>query len=243
MNKIREYAWEVVIGVLALGLLGAGYSWWSGVGVIAGLEDKREETKELVDQLHEQNEELVSERVATREQNAALLGMIQDMRAEQNRLRDEVRNLREITIERVRAVRNLSMPQVVVDTTKELDLTANQILVLPDNTIGFTPDAAHANLERLILGTAARTELGLSNKRIENLLEQLAKGATIVANKDAIIAGQETELANVRTELTAELDLRDVEIKGLRHKLRRNKIKSFFTSTAMLVVGYVLAGL
>ncbi len=56
MNKIREYAWEVVIGVLALGLLGAGYSWWSGVGVIAGLEDKREETKELVDQLHEQNE-------------------------------------------------------------------------------------------------------------------------------------------------------------------------------------------
>ena len=135
------------------------------------------------------------------------------------------------------------MPQVVVDTTKELELPVNAILLLPDNTIGFTPDAAHTNLEHLILGTAAKTELGLSNKRIENLLEQLAKGATIIANKDKIIAGQETELANVQTEMAAELDLRDAEIKGLKHKLRRSKIKGFFTSTAMLVVGYVLAGL
>lgn len=243
MGKLKEYVWEVVIGVLAVGLLGAGYSWWSGVGVIAGLEDKRAETKTLVDELHEQNEKLVSDRVATREQNAALLGLIRDMRTEQNRLRDEVQDLRKVTLERVRAVRSLSMPQVVVDTTRELELPASALLVLPDNTIGFTPDAAHRNLERLLLGTAARTELGLSEKRIENLLAQLARGATIVANKDIIIAGQEVELANVRTELTAELDLRDVEIEGLRHKLRRNKIKSFFASTAMLVVGYVLGGL
>ncbi len=243
MNKLKEYAWEVVIGVLALGLLGAGYSWWSGAGVIAGLEAKRTETRTLVDKLHAQNEELASDRAAARSQNTELLGLIRDMRTEQRRLRDEVEDLREITIARVQAVRTLSMPAVVVDTTRELELPANAILVLPDNTIGFTPDAAYRNLERLLLGTAAKTELGLSNERIENLLEQLAKGATIVANKDAIIAGQGAELANVRTELTAELDLRDAEIKGLRHKLRRSKIKGFFTSTAMLVVGYVLAGL
>ena len=243
MNKLKEYGREATIAVL----VGAGaallYLWISGTGVIAGLEAKRTETKELVDQLHEQNEELVSERVATREQNAALLGLIQDMRTEQRRLRDEVEDLREITIARVRAVRTLSMPQVVVDTTKELELPANAVLVLSDNTIGFTPDAAYRNLERLLLGTAAKTELGLSNKRIENLLEQLAKGATIVANKDVIIAGQETELANVRTELTAELDLRDAEIKGLKHKLRRSKIKSFFGSLGGVVIGYLLGGL
>ncbi|KKL17775.1 hypothetical protein LCGC14_2482160 [marine sediment metagenome] len=243
MNKLKEYGWEATIAVLVGAGIALLYLWISGTGVIAGLEDKREETKELVDQLHEQNEELVSERVATREQNAALLGLIRDMRTEQRRLRDEVRDLREITIERVRAVRNLSMPQVVVDTSRELELPVNAILLLPDNTIGFTPDAAHTNLEHLILGTAAKTELGLSNKRIENLLEQLAKGATIVANKDTIIAGQETELANVRTELTAELDLRDMEIKGLKHKLRRSKIKAFFGSLSGIVIGYLLGGL
>jgi hypothetical protein len=243
MNKLKEYGWEATIAVL----VGAGvallYLWISGTGVIAGLAEKAAETKVLVDQLHVQNAELATDRAETRSQNAALVGLIQDMRAEQTRLRDEVQDLRKVTLERVRAVRTLSMPQVVVDTTKELDLPADAILVLPDNTIGFTPAAAYRNLERLLLGTAARTELGLSEKRIENLLEQLAKGAVIVANKDVIIAGQEAELANVRTELAAELDLRDAEIKGLRHKLRRNKIKSFFTSTAMLVVGYVLAGL
>lgn len=243
MIKLKDYVWEIAIALLVGAGAVLGYLWLEGGSVIAGLEDKREETKELVDKLHEQNEELVADRVATRTQNAALLGLIRDMRTEQARLRDEVQDLRKVTLERVRAVRTLSMPQVVVDTTKELDLPINQVLVLPDNTIGFTPAAAHRNLERLLLGTAARTELGLSEKRIENLLAQLAKGATIVANKDKIIAGQEAELANVRTELAAELDLRDAEIKGLRHKLRRSKIKGFFTSTAALVIGYVLAGL
>ncbi len=243
MNKLKEYGWEIAIALLVGSGGVLGYLWIEGGSVIAGLEDKREETKELVDQLHAQNEELVSERAATREQNAALLGLIRDMRTEQIRLRDEVRDLREITIERVRAVRDLSMPQVVVDTTKELELPTNAILLLPDNTIGFTPDAAYVNLERLILGASARHELELSNKRISNLEQQLAKGATILANKDAIIAGQETELANVRTELTAEIDLRDAEIKGLKHKLRRSKIKAFFGSIGGIVIGYLLGGL
>lgn len=243
MNTLKEYSWEIAIALLvgAGGLL--AYLWISGSVVIAGLEEKRAETKVLVDQLHAQNEELASDRVAAREQNAALFGMIRDMRAEQTRLRDEVRSLREVTIERLRTVRTLSMPAVVVDTTKELDLPADAILVLPDNTISFTPDAAYVNLEHLILGTAARTELDLSNKRIANLQAQLDKGAVIVANKDAIIAGQEKELANVRTELTAEIDLRDAEIKGLKHKLRRSKIKAFFGSTIGVVIGYLLGGL
>ncbi len=243
MIKLREYGWEATIAVLVGAGIALLYLWISGTGVIAGLEAKRAETKTLVDKLQAEREEIAADRAATRKQNATLVGLIRDMRTEQRRLRDEVQDLRKITLERVRAVRTLSMPAVVIDTVKELDLPVNAILVLPDNTVGFTPDAAHTNLEHLLLGTAARTELGLSNQRIENLLEQLAKGAEIVANKDTIIAGQEKELMNVRTELAAELDLRDMEIKGLRHKLRRNKIKSFFTSTAMLVVGYVLAGL
>lgn len=243
MNKLKEYGWEVTIALLVGAGIALLYLWISGTGVIAGLEAKREETKTLVDQLHAQNEELVSDRAETREQNAALLGLIQDMRAEQNRLRDEVRTLREVTIERLKTVRTLSMPAVVVDTVKELDLPADAILVLPDNTVGFTPDAAYVNLEHLILGASARQELDLSNQRIANLLEQLEKGATIVANKDAIIAGQERELANVRTELAAELDLRDMEIKGLKHKLRRSKIKAFFGSTVGLLIGYLMGGL
>jgi len=243
MNKLREWGWEIAIALL----VGAGgvlaYLWIDGSSVIAGLEEKRAETKVLVDQLHAQNEELAVDRAKAREQNAALFGMIRDMRAEQTRLRDEVRSLREVTIERLRTVRTLSMPAVVVDTTKELDLPADAILVLPDNTISFTPDAAYVNLEHLILGTAARTELDLSNKRIANLQAQLDKGATIVANKDAIIAGQEKELANVRTEMKSEIDLRDTEIKGLKHKLRRSKIKAFFGSTIGVVIGYLLGGL
>ncbi len=243
MNKLKEYGWEATIALLVGAGIALLYLWISGTGVIAGLEEKRAETKVLVDQLHAQNEELASDRAAAREQNSALLGMIRDMRAEQNRLRDEVRSLREVTIERLKTVRTLSMPAVVVDTTKELDLPADAILVLPDNTISFTPDAAYVNLEHLILGASARKELDLSNQRIANLEEQLSKGEEIVANKDAIIAGQETELANVRTELTAEIDLRDAEIKGLKHKLRRSKIKAFFGSTIGLVIGYLIGGL
>jgi len=243
VNKLREYGWEATIALLVGAGIALLYLWISGTGVIAGLEEKRAETKVLVDQLHAQNEELASDRAAAREQNSALLGMIRDMRAEQNRLRDEVRSLREVTIERLKTVRTLSMPAVVVDTTKELDLPADAILVLPDNTISFTPDAAYVNLEHLILGASARQELDLSNQRIANLEEQLSKGEEIVANKDAIIAGQEKELANVRTELTAEIDLRDAEIKGLKHKLRRSKIKAFFGSIGGIVIGYLLGGL
>jgi len=243
VNKLREYGWEATIALLVGAGIALLYLWISGTGVIAGLEEKRAETKVLVDQLHAQNEELASDRAAAREQNSALLGMIRDMRAEQNRLRDEVRSLREVTIERLKTVRTLSMPAVVVDTTKELDLPADAILVLPDNTISFTPDAAYVNLEHLILGASARQELDLSNQRIANLEEQLSKGEEIVANKDAIIAGQEKELANVRVEMASEIDLRDAEIKGLKHKLRRSKIKAFFGSLSGIVIGYLLGGL
>ncbi len=243
MIKLKDHAREIAIALLVGSGGVLGYLWIEGGSVIAGLEAKREETKTLVDKLHAEREEIAADRAATREQNATLVGLIRDMRTEQRRLRDEVQDLRKVTLERVRAVRTLSMPAVVVDTTKELELSAGQLMVLPDNTISFTPAGAHRNLERLLLGTAARTELGLSNKRIENLLEQLAKGAVIVANKDVIIAGQEAELANVRTELAAELDLRDAEIKGLRHKLRRSKIKAFFGSTVGIVIGYLLGGL
>lgn len=243
MIKLKDYIWEIAIALLVGSGGVLGYLWIEGGSVIAGLEDKRAETKVLLDSLHAQNKELTDDRAATRKQNAALLGLIQDMRAEQNRLRDEVRSLREVTLARLRNVRTLTMPAVVVDTVEELDLPADAIMLLADNTIGFTPDAAYTNLEHLIRGASARKELDLSNQRIAGLEKQIGLDEQILANKDAIIAGQEQELANVRTEMTAEIDLRDAEIKGLKHKLRRSKIKGFFTSLGGLVLGYFLGGL
>lgn len=226
MGKLLEYKWEFAIAAGVGAALVFGYFWWASSVASAELERQKVETEQTVVRLAEENKHLEEDTAAKAEQNAQLMGLIQDMRLELRELKDEISDLRQVTAQRLVRVASMTMETIAVETSHELNLPPAAIIVLPDSTLSFTREASEANLKRLIQGASDKAELELSQKEITNLEGQLERGKALVANKDDIISNKDGEIANVREEMESRLKLKDAEIGALKAKLRKRTVVS-----------------
>jgi hypothetical protein len=226
MGKLKDYVWEFAIAAGVGAALVFAYFWWASSVASAELVRQKVETEQTVVRLEEANEKLGKDTAAKAAQNEQLMGLIQDMRLELRELKDQVSDLRQVTAERLVRVASMPMETIAVETAQELNLPPAAIIVLPDSTLSFTPEASRVNLEHLIQGTSDKAELVLSRKEIENLEGQLERGKALVANKDDIISNKDGEIANVREEMDSRLKLKDAEIGALKAKLRKRTVVS-----------------
>lgn len=226
MGKLKDYIWEFAIAAGIGAALVFAYFWWASSVASAELERQKIETEQTVIRLAEANERLESDSAAKRDQNQQLMGLIQDMRVELRGLKNQVNDLRQLTVQRLVRVDTMTMETIAVETAQELELPETSIMLLPDSTLSFTPRASQANLKRLIQGASDRAELVLSHKEVLNLESQLEKGKALVANKDTIIGNKDGEIANVREEMESRLKLKDKEIGALKAKLRKRTVVS-----------------
>lgn len=203
-----------------------GYFWYASSVASAELARQKLETEQTVTRLAEENKHLEEDTAAKDAQNEKLMALIQDMRLELRELKDQVSDLRQVTAQRLVRVASMPMETIVVETAQELNLPPPAIIVLPDSTLSFTPEASRVNLEHLIQGTSDKAELELSQKEITNLEGQLERGKVLVANKDSIIADKDGLIENAREEMESRLKLKDAEIGALKAKLRKRTVVS-----------------
>ena len=188
---------------------------------------------------------LEKERVELRDQvkdllssNERLVSRIDTMAVENRRIAGEILSVRKEALFSASNVSNMPLDNVATSTLEALEMKPPAIRTTTDGFMLMEQPAARVNLEHLILGDAARVELGLTNKRITNFKQQIATGREIHTNLQEILAKREQELDNLSLQHHAELDLRKAELRAVRKVARRDKV---LYAAVGVAIGFVTA--